>query len=303
MKALVFGSLNIDQVYGVPHFVQPGETISSESLQSFTGGKGLNQSIALARSGVPVWHAGAVGKEDGGRLLLALEEAGVHTELIRRKDIPSGHAIIQNTPDGSNSIILYGGANQAITREDVEEVFSHFEEGDCLVVQNEINEMPLILETGRKKGMKVIMNPSPMDKKIESFPLTCVDFLILNEVEGSQMTGMPAEDGQKVLDALISIFPGTQIVLTLGEAGSIYGFGRERIHQDIYPVKAVDTTAAGDTFMGFFVGSLLQGKTAKEALDTASLASAIAVSRKGASPSIPTAAEVEERRRQLQEQA
>ena len=117
-KVLVFGSLNIDYVYQVDHFVQAGETISSRSMQTFCGGKGLNQSIAFGKSGVDIWHAGAVGKGDSRMLLDALERAGVHTELIRKKDCSSGHAIIQNTPDGENCIMLYGGANQEITREE-----------------------------------------------------------------------------------------------------------------------------------------------------------------------------------------
>ncbi len=294
MKVLVFGSLNVDHVYQVDHFVQPGETMASLKLNLFCGGKGLNQSIALARTGLETYHAGAVGAGDSDMLMETLEAAGVHTEYIRKKEGPSGHAIIQTTPEGENSILLYGGANQSLTREDVELVLGHFGEGDVLVLQNEINLIPYIMEKAKGRGMKIVLNPSPADESIFSLPLGTADYLILNEVEGGAISGIAESDDEGILQKLMKSLPDTRIVLTLGKRGAVYGYGDVVRRQAIYPVKTVDTTAAGDTFTGFFMGSILRGDCVEDALRMASKASALAVSRSGASASIPTWREVEE---------
>lgn len=292
MKALVFGSLNIDYVYEVEHFVQPGETLSSENLRVYCGGKGLNQSIALSRSGVETWHAGAVGIRDGEILTNYLRDADVHVDLIMEKEVSSGHAIIQKTPDGENSIILFGGANLMITEKEADFVLSHFDENDYLVLQNEINQIPYIIEKAHEKGMKIVLNPSPMNACIFELPLSYVDYLILNEIEGAAMTGHEETDSDAVLNCLAEMLPDTHIILTLGKKGSVYGYKDQRFRQRCYPVNAVDTTAAGDTFTGFFLGSIMQGKGIREALDTAARASAIAVSRNGAGTSIPMLCEL-----------
>ena len=297
MKLLVFGSLNIDYVYKVDHFVQASETLSSLDLQTFCGGKGLNQSIAFARSGVDTWHAGAVGKNDSKMLLDYLAAANVHLDFVMKKDMPSGHAIIQNTPDGGNCILIFGGANQTISKEEADEVLSHFGEGDYLMLQNEINQIPYIMEKAHAAGMKIILNPSPMDEKVLQMPLQYVDYFILNEIEG-QMICMPDQkirediDGEELIDALTEKYPEAKIILTLGSRGAIYGCGKERAAQPVFPVKPVDTTAAGDTFTGYCLGSIMQGKDTKEALKIAAKAASIAVTRPGAGPSIPLAEEV-----------
>ncbi|MBR5508454.1 MAG: ribokinase [Lachnospiraceae bacterium] len=296
MKVLCFGSLNIDYRYKVDHFVQKGETMSSLGLQVFTGGKGLNQSIALAKAGVETWHAGAIG-EDGKFLVDEMEAAGVNTSCVAvLSDVRSGNAIIQNDKEGDNCILLYGGANQAITEAQVDEVMSHFESGDFLVLQNEINNLPYIMEKAHAIGMKIVLNPSPMNEKILELPLQYVTYFMLNEVEAGQILGVDTKngfEGEKLAKALIEKFPGSSIVLTMGSAGSIYVDENQVVPQSVYRVKAVDTTAAGDTFTGFFIGGLLRGLEVKDAMDQASRASAIAVTRQGAAPSIPVLAEVE----------
>ena len=144
-KVLCFGSLNIDYTYKVDHFVQKGETISSQGLQVFSGGKGLNQSTALAKAGVEIYHAGAVGR-DGEFLLEQLRDVGVHTENVAvLTEVRSGNAIIQNDAEGDNCIILYGGANQAVTREQADTVIGKFSEGDYIILQNEISELAYIM--------------------------------------------------------------------------------------------------------------------------------------------------------------
>lgn len=294
MKVLCFGSLNIDYTYKVEHFVQKGETISSQSLQVFSGGKGLNQSIALAKAGADTYHAGAIGM-DGRFLLEQMEEAGVHTEMVSvLAEVRSGNAIIQNDRDGDNCIILYGGANQAITRKQVEEVIARFDAGDYIVLQNEINELAYIMEKAHERGMKVILNPSPMDEKISALPLNDVDYFLLNEVEAEQILNTEETAGEVLADKLVERFPGAAIVLTLGSRGSIYADGSRKIRQQAYRVKAVDTTAAGDTFTGYFIAGIAAGEPAERAMEMAARASAIAVTRAGAAPSIPYRREVEE---------
>lgn len=296
MKVLSFGSLNIDYTYKVDHFVQKGETLSSESLQVFSGGKGLNQSIALAKAGADVYHAGAIG-EDGKFLLAVMEKAGVNTSCVKILDeVRTGNAIIQNDKEGDNCILLYGGANQAITREQIDAVLAQFDAGDYLVLQNEINELSYLITKAHECGLKIVLNPSPMNEKILALPLQYVDFFLLNEVEAFQIMGWNA-DAEEDMDALAAAlqakYPQATVVLTIGSAGSIFANGDKQFRQSSFRVKAVDTTAAGDTFSGYFIAGLLNGLSEEAAMERASKASAIAVTRPGAAPSIPTQDEVD----------
>ena len=293
MKILNFGSLNIDYTYDVDHFVRGGETLSSKALHLFPGGKGLNQSIAASRSGADVWHAGAVGKSDGEFLIKQLNEAGVNTDYVKRLEVPSGHAIIQRQPDGGNCILLFGGSNQAITRGMADEVLEHFGKGDYLLLQNEISEVGYIMKRAAEKGMRIVLNPSPMDEKIGKLPLENVDYFLLNEVEAESLCGEGANRPEAMMEKLTKGFPKAKIVLTLGSQGSLYWDGEKMIKQPCYKVKAVDTTAAGDTFTGFFIGGLSQGMEGVKALDWAARAAAVAVSRAGAATSIPSKEEVD----------
>lgn len=297
MKILCFGSLNIDYTYKVDHFVQKGETLSSESLQVFSGGKGLNQSIALAKAGVETYHAGAIG-EDGRFLLDQLQDAGVNTDHVSiLKTLRTGNAIIQNSKEGDNCILLYGGANQAITAEQADEVLKNFQCGDFLILQNEINELSYIMEKAHERGMKIVLNPSPMDEKILGLPLQYVDYLLLNEIEAGQILLRETKDGldgEILAKDLLNRFPESAIVLTMGPNGSVYMDSKETVLQPAYKVQAVDTTAAGDTFTGFFIGGIIRGLAVREAMDAASKAAAIAVTRQGAAPSIPKLQEVDD---------
>ena len=294
MKVLCFGSLNIDYTYSVDHFVQKGETLSSNGLQVYSGGKGLNQSIALAKAGVEVYHAGTIG-EDGRFLLDTMAKAGVHTEYTTvLPDERTGNAIIQRDKNGDNCILLYGGTNQRITEQQIDEVFSHFEKGDYLVLQNEINNLPYLVDKAHEKGMVVVLNPSPMNEKISALPLEYVDIFMMNEVEAGQILGIGTCADKATLSAHLKFrFPRAVIVLTLGGDGSVCIEQSETISQEAYRVIVADTTAAGDTFTGFFIGALLRGETKREAMRKASAAAAIACSRSGAAPSIPVLDEVE----------
>lgn len=288
MNVLCFGSLNIDYVYAVPHFVQRGETLSADTLQTFTGGKGLNQSIALARAGAEVWHAGAIGA-DGAFLADALQEAGVHTEYIETlPEMHTGHAIIQKSVDGDNCILLYGGANQAVTPEQIDRTLAQFSVGDLLVAQNEISALSHLLQRAKARGLRVALNPSPMDENLPTL-LPLADYLLLNEIEASQLLRCDADsDPERMLAQLHERYPDAMIVLTLGAQGALCTDGEAILRQSAIPLKAVDTTAAGDTFTGFFLARLLEGQSAAQAMRFAAAAAAIAVTQPGAAPSIPT---------------
>lgn len=290
MKVLNFGSLNIDHVYSVGHIVVPGETISSSRIELFPGGKGLNQSVALSKAGVKVFHAGTVGEEGGEYLLNVLQKNGVDTSLIKMGSGQSGHAIIQVAESGQNSIILFGGTNRKNTREYVDDVLSHFGEGDIILLQNEINGIDYIIDRAYQKKMKIILNPSPMDGNLLKCDLGKVSMFILNEVEGEQITGK--NDHDEIIDKMLNKYPDSRIVLTLGEEGSVYADSSEQIRQEAFSVSAVDTTAAGDTFTGYFIAGIVNGDPVSAALENASRASAIAVTRKGAAVSIPYFGEV-----------
>ena len=290
MKVLCFGSLNIDYVYRVPHFVGGGETLASESLHVFSGGKGLNQSVALARAGLEVYHAGAVGS-DGIFLLDELKRSGVDVTHVQiRQELRTGHAIIQNESAGDNCILLFGGANRSIGREQIDRTLSCFQPGDVLVAQNEISELKYLLEKGQACGLITVLNPSPMEASLAAL-LPSVRILILNEIEAAQIVdrSLPPEE---LLRSLHVRYPEMTIVLTLGARGALLSSGTTVLHEPARRVKAVDTTAAGDTFTGFFLASYLTEQDPAKALEFAAAAAAIAVTRPGASPSIPIRDEV-----------
>lgn len=285
MKILNFGSLNMDHVYRIDHFVLPGETLASNDLQHFCGGKGLNQSIALARAGANVYHAGAIGK-DGLLLKVQLEKDGVNIQNLKIcENTGTGHAIIQVDKTGQNCILLYGGANQSITKEQIDNTLNQFEKGDILLLQNEINHIQYIMEQAHKIGLRIFFNPSPCDEKIKKLPLQFVDTFLLNEVESEQIA-----QGK----SLINVFPHAKIVLTLSSKGAKYIDIHQEIFQPATKVKAVDTTGAGDTFTGYYIAAISQEKSIQEALKQASIAAAISVTRNGAVPSIPYLKDVEQ---------
>ena len=284
MRVLNFGSLNIDYVYQVDHFVQPGETMSSLSLQVNCGGKGLNQSVALARAGVEVWHAGCIGPE-GEFLRDKLTAAGVDTTFVRQVEGSTGHAIIQVDRFGQNSILLYDGANSRITEAFVDEVLTHFDSGDVVLLQNETSCMGYIMDRAAALGMRIALNAAPANEKLNGLPLEKLGWLLVNEVEGAFLAG--AEDPEEIARVLTERYPQTMLVLTLGVQGSLVALGQERVRMPARTVKAVDTTAAGDTFTGYFLRGVLDGRSLEESLGLAAAASALAVTRVGAADAVP----------------
>lgn len=292
MKALCFGSMNIDYVYSLDHIVGLGETIFSTGRETFAGGKGLNQSVAMAKAGLPVWHAGICGT--GGELLIdTLRENGVDTSLIRREDSPPGHTVIQVDARGQNCIIVYGGTNRRVTPEYIAEALSGFGEGDMVLLQNEVNSLGEIIDAAHARGMRVVLNPSPFDAAVLECELGKVDLFLVNEIEGAQISGLPATAPEAILDWFASAHPKSAVILTLGADGAWYSDAAVRRYQSAVPTKAVDTTAAGDTFTGFFLEGWMTGRSIEESLLRAARAASIAVSRPGAAPSIPSAAELD----------
>lgn len=313
MSILCFGSANIDDTYRVPHMVARGETLAATSVVRCAGGKGLNQAIALARAAsgrLDVAFAGCVGA-DGAFLLDELEAAGVDVARVQvLEDERTGLAVIQNDDAGDNCIILYGGANRRVTPELVRRALAFYGPGDMVVLQNEVNLVDEVIDRAADRGMQVALNPSPFDASIMDLPLDKVDYLLVNEIEAMQLLkalgaasvgGADIEAGEAdatagdwaaVARALGERFRSTCIVMTLGAQGAYLIDGAACTHVPACPCKAVDTTAAGDTFTGYFLAGIALGDSALAAMAAAARAASIAVSRPGAAASIPSADEV-----------
>ena len=251
MKVLCFGSLNIDYTYSVPHFVQKGETLSCTELRMFGGGKGLNQSVALARAGLDVSLAGAIG-EDGRFLLSELQRAGVDTRHVDvLPGVRTGHAIIQNDADGDNCILVFGGANHCTGREQIDRVLSCFGAGDVLTLQNEIRELEHLIRAASARGMTIALTPAPMNAAVPALPLELIDYLFLNELEAGELLGHSAEtEPLGAARELRERFGVKNVALTLGAAGAVFSGPAGDYTQPALPAEPVDTTAAGDTFAG-----------------------------------------------------
>lgn len=291
MKIVNIGSANIDNVYTVDAFLKPGETKACAGFSVYCGGKGLNQSMAVAKTGSEVWHAGLMG-DDGDMLLEELQRGGVNTELVRRVPGRGGHTMIVVDGQGQNCILLYGGSNQKFTHEYVDAVLQQCRQGDVVLLQNEINLVEDIIEKAYARGLRVVLNAAPMTAQVGEYGLEKLALLLVNELEGAQLTGCLPSEPEKMLDIFAERWPGMDVVLTLGQRGACCQMGGERHAVGVFEVPVVDTTAAGDTFTGYFLHGWVQGLSAGEALQLASAASALCVGRAGASASVPTLAEV-----------
>lgn len=289
MKILNFGSMNIDFVFNVDHIVISGETISSSEMNTFPGGKGLNQSIALARAGAKVYHAGMIG-EDGLVLLELLEKEGVNCDNVKIINEKTGTAFIQVDHNGQNSIIVYGGANRKITEQYIDNVLRSFDDEDIILLQNEISNIDYIIKKSFEKEMKIVFNPSPVDDKLLQYDLNKISIFILNQYEGSLLSENTS------LNSTISIlkkkYPYARIVITQGSEGVIYLDNKNIYKHGAYNVNVVDTTAAGDTFAGYFLALFSKNIELPEVLELSSKAAALTVTRKGAAHAIPYLNEV-----------
>lgn len=288
-KIVNIGSLNLDYVYRVSHIVKPGETIHSITREEFPGGKGLNQSIALARAGADVYHAATIGS-DGGILREALLAAGVDLSYSKTVSSLSGHAVIQVDDQGQNAIIVHEGANGFVDTAFIDWVLSGFGVGDYVLLQNEVPNGPYMIEKAKELGIQVIFNPSPFPKDLARFPLEKVDYLMINEIEGQQISRK--DEPEAIIEELRARYPKMIIVLTMGANGAFVSTTEQMLFEPAAKVKPVDTTSAGDTFTGFFVTELVRSNDIRRALRLANQAAGISVTRKGASSSIPALEEV-----------
>lgn len=287
MAVINLGSINLDYVYRVAHIVRPGETLASDARRTFAGGKGSNQSLALARAGAQVRHVGRVGPE-GQWLVAMLARAGVDTRHIACGDAPGGHAIIQVTAAGENAIVLFGGANRAIAETAVDAALAEARPGDLFLTQNETSGVAHAIGRARERGLTVCLNPAPFGPEVLDYPLACVDLFVVNETEAAGLLGAAAwsDDG---LEQLAARFPRADWVVTLGARGALCrtAAGR-RLEAPAQPVQVVDTTAAGDTFIGYFLACRQRGLELEASLELANRAAGLCVARPGAADSIPT---------------
>ncbi len=291
MKIFNIGSCCIDNVYVVDHFVKPGETLPASGYRIHPGGKGLNQSLALARAGATVVHAGKIG-HDGIWLRDLLSGEGVDTRQTVTVDTPTGHALIQIDSTGENAIVIVGGANRELTDHDFIEALKDSRPGDILLMQNEISNLGVLMELASGRDLRLVFNAAPATQELDHYPLDLVDTFILNETEGEAITGRQGTSA--ILDAMIADYPTSRTLLTLGAQGAIYSDREQQIHQPAYRTRIEDTTGAGDTFIGYYLAARMAGTGIRGCLEIACKAAAICVSRAGAATSIPTMEEVRE---------
>jgi ribokinase len=285
MTILNFGSINLDRSFRVRELPLPGETIAARSERLGLGGKGANQSAAIARSGGNVRHLGAIGAADGW-LRTRLEAAGVDARHVHeRPDASSGQALVFVADSGENSIVLLVGANATISRDEIFRAVGGMAPGDWLLMQNETNDLAVAAELARAAGLRIAFAAAPFSPDAVMPLLGLVDLLALNTIEFAQLTAAGAD--------LTTMSRRPALLVTSGASGARYLDGETALHVPAVPVTPVDTTAAGDTFLGAFLACLDRGETVADALRYASAAAALQVTRAGAAEAIPERAEVE----------
>lgn len=290
MTVINLGSINIDHVYQVPHFVNPGETLASTGYIKLLGGKGANQSIALAHAGAQVRHVGLV-NEDDCDIKQHLIRKGIDCKFLKMSDEPTGHAIIQVNESGENAIVLFAGANHDINSQLTRQAFGSAGPGDWMLTQNETSCIGEGMKEAKDNGLKIAFNPAPMNDSVKKLPLDLVDLFIVNEIEAA---GIAGTDSMPDIEAFFAEkFPDSEVIITLGKQGAVMLRKAGKTTVPAFEVDAVDTTAAGDTFIGFFMSSYIENNDAEQALVMACAASAIAVTRPGAAQSIPSKEEVQ----------
>ena len=263
--------------------------MASAKFEVSPGGKGLNQSIAAARAGSEIYHAGKIGP-DGQTLLETLTQNGVHTDFVSLNGSCSGHTVAQVNKYGNSCVLQYAGANREITKGEIDGALKAFNAGDILMLQNGVNNLSYIVGQAHRKYIKIVLNPSPADSALREIDFSKIAYLVLNEAEGEDITG--EQNPNRIMDNLLSQYPHLKVVLTLGKIGALYGDGMHRIQQAAYQVEAVDASAAGDTFLGYFISRVSMGAPSWSAMRIAAMAAAYSVTKMGAVASIPTWDEV-----------
>ncbi|QYK41924.1 MAG: ribokinase [Paracoccaceae bacterium] len=274
------GSVNVDHVYRTPRIPAPGETLAASGYRAGLGGKGANQSVAAARAGARVHHIGAIGP-DGGWTRTALRDYGVDTAHLADVGEPTGHAIIAVDDAGENAILIWPGANRSPDAALVGAALAGAAAGDSLLLQNETSAQAEAAQAARRRGLSVIYSAAPFDPAAVRAVVDHVTLLVMNAGEAAELA------------AAMGALPPVDCLITRGASGADWiAPGTEPLHQPAFRVTPVDTTGAGDTFTGWLAAELDLGLSRPQAMQRAAAAAAIQVTRPGAAPAIPTAAEV-----------
>jgi ribokinase len=297
-KVVVIGSLNMDLVTRAPRLPRGGETLIGESFATVSGGKGANQAVAAARLGAQVSMVGCVGSDAYGEELRgALLAEQIDCQAVSTVDDSSGVALIVVDDNSQNAIVIVAGANGALTAEVIDRFDAVLRVADVIICQLEIPDATVghALRRGRELGKTVILNPAPASRPLPADWYASIDYLIPNESEASALSGLPVDSlasAETAAARLISLGAG-KVIITLGAQGSLFANGKGFEHFPAPKVKAVDTTAAGDTFVGGFAAALAAGKSEADAIRFGQVAAALSVTRAGAQPSIPTLSDVQ----------
>lgn len=297
-NVVVIGSLNMDLVTRAPRLPRGGETLIGHSFATVSGGKGANQAVASARLGAQVSMVGCVGNDDYGvQLRDALLAEQIDCQAVSVVEDSSGVALIVVDDNSQNAIVIVAGANGSMTPAVIDRFDAVLQAADVIICQLEIPDATVghALKRGRELGKTVILNPAPASRPLPADWFAAIDYLIPNESEAAALSGLPVdslETAEKAAAHLISLGAG-KVIITLGAQGSLFANGTGYRHFPAPKVKAVDTTAAGDTFVGGFAAALAAGKTEDEAIRFGQVAAALSVTRAGAQPSIPTTSDVQ----------
>lgn len=295
----VIGSLNMDLVAYAKRIPKIGETVIGKDFKQIPGGKGANQADAIAKLGIPVKMLGCVGDDMMGETLLAsLHKDGVDiSHIFRSEKTSTGIATIAVDDEGNNTIVVVPGANYKLTPDHIQDMTKIIMDSDIIVTQLEIplETVKFSLETAKKFGKTTILNPAPACQLDDSL-LSCVDLLIPNETELQLLTGGSLLNEEEIVKAArIMIARGVkEVIVTIGKRGCVYVNSQDARSFQAYNVDAIDTTAAGDSFIGGIAGALSEGKTMEAAIDFAMAVAALTVTKRGAQDALPYRHEVEE---------
>jgi len=291
---VVVGSLNMDLVIRAPRHPEPGETILGSDFKTFTGGKGANQAVAAARLGGSVKMIGQVGEDSfGDRLFEAVTAEGIETKFILRDPREAtGVALITVDEAGQNTIVVASGANARLTPVDISNAEEAFKDAAVLLLQLE-SPLPAVtraIELAKRHGVKVVLNPAPA-QMLPTKLLTQVDYLVPNQTELAFLAGV---EGTDTAVSCLGSLGVTKLIVTLGDEGALVVEKNRETQLQSYPVEVVDTTAAGDAFVGAFAVALTEGKVTLEAAAFGNAAGALTATRSGAQPSLPKRAELDQ---------